>query len=708
MSDMALLLCWSALQVTLLALATAFLYTLTCRRRPGPAASIVAAGLVGCGLLTLWALCPGGRGQVTQGELAVSALPGVEHANEASKTDTRLNAASTSGPAFAMSASSWLTWLSERLQQTAAGPTASGRLWRLTLVGLFLGGASLGLGRLLLGLWSVRSCLRRSRATTDPEVQFAIEKIQKESGCSLRVQVRESADLATAAAAGWRQPVILLPADWREWSVTELRAALAHEFAHVLRRDYLAGLLAQVGLALHYYHPLMHWLARRLHLEQELAADALAARCAGGQGSYLTALARLALRHERRPAAWLAASLFSKPGTLMRRIDMLWKEHAIAGSHAGRRTPWITVGLLAAVGLGLSAFPSPAQKDVSQARGDKPTADTKLSPQSGSFDLSYLPPGTPFVMALRPASLFNRPELASYKRLMDAGIQSCPQALNLPGKIRLSVSEIDQVVTRGNFQIDPKKKENPRSLTFSLHMIRCAHDFDWKAQMAEIFPSAEEVHHKAGVYYKVPKTDKPKPNLGGFVYYIPDGRTLLMESEEFVRLLLEGKALSGPKPAWLDAWHKMDKGLLVLALDRSAFKEDYLINSKDPLERSFIPIFEHASWLAFGMGGSGDACVEAVAQCPDPEATKKVFAAADDLLRQGRKALDAKANRSAETKDSRLDCFLRQLLASACLKCNGTQLEFHCEAKAGFDEVLKFVMEAPELGAEEATSPKKH
>ena len=73
-----------------------------------------------------------------------------------------------------------------------------------------------------------------------------------------------------------------LPFDWRDWSQTELRAVLAHELAHVVRGDFLTGLIAQISVAIHFYHPLAHWLAKRLRLEQELAADAWGAALSGG------------------------------------------------------------------------------------------------------------------------------------------------------------------------------------------------------------------------------------------------------------------------------------------------------------------------------------------------------------------------------------------------------------------------------------------
>ena len=164
------------------------------------------------------------------------------------------------------------------------------------------------------------------------------------------------------AAAGWLRPVVLLPADWREWDETELRAALAHELAHVRRSDFLLGLLARLGLALHFYHPLLYWLAGRLRLQQELAADGLAAPLAGGRDAYLRGLARLALRlSDRRPAGWPANPLFSR-GMLMRRIRMLKTKE---GCFVGKASRWgraLVAVLLAGAIVGVAALRCPAQK----------------------------------------------------------------------------------------------------------------------------------------------------------------------------------------------------------------------------------------------------------------------------------------------------------------------------------------------------------
>ena len=117
----------------------------------------------------------------------------------------------------------------------------------------------------------------------DKSLKKEVDALRAELGLTRRLEVRQSAQLATAATVGSRHPVILLPATWRTWSHKERRVVLAHALAHIVRHGFSTWILAQIGVLTHFYHPLVHWLASRLRLEQELAADALAARLSGGQ-----------------------------------------------------------------------------------------------------------------------------------------------------------------------------------------------------------------------------------------------------------------------------------------------------------------------------------------------------------------------------------------------------------------------------------------
>jgi hypothetical protein len=69
------------------------------------------------------------------------------------------------------------------------------------------------------------------------------------------------------------KPVVVLPPGWRAWEERKLAAVLAHESAHVLRRDPLRQLLASIYRAIFWFHPLAWWLHRELAELAESASD---------------------------------------------------------------------------------------------------------------------------------------------------------------------------------------------------------------------------------------------------------------------------------------------------------------------------------------------------------------------------------------------------------------------------------------------------
>ena len=184
-----------------------------------------------------------------------------------------------------------------------------------------------------------------------------------ELSCLRAVEIRQCDELTSAATIGWRQPVLLLPGDWKNWTAEQRRAVLAHEIAHVRGRDFLALLFGQLGLALHFYHPLLHWLTNRMRLEQELAADAAAARISGGQRQYLTTIAELALHQTERPLFWPARTFLPTQNTFLRRIAML-RNTKIRFERLSPYSRLIAVGTVLLCGFAVSGLRGP----VSQGR----------------------------------------------------------------------------------------------------------------------------------------------------------------------------------------------------------------------------------------------------------------------------------------------------------------------------------------------------
>ena len=128
------------------------------------------------------------------------------------------------------------------------------RSWNWQAMALFIYGLVAGalLLRLAIGTLRARRLMRRS-ALTDGRLT--------------------SGACATPVTVGWLRPVVILPGTWQRWSAARLDAVLAHEQAHVRRRDPLVQWLALLNRAMFWFHPLAWWLERRLSALAEQACD---------------------------------------------------------------------------------------------------------------------------------------------------------------------------------------------------------------------------------------------------------------------------------------------------------------------------------------------------------------------------------------------------------------------------------------------------
>ncbi len=374
MNTIGIALVWCVVQVTLIGVLAAGLYLVVRRLRPAAAASVAFTGLAIVVVLSLMAASPWPRWTIHQSSPLLSGEgPGVRAIdldNAPFPTDLTLasgekQAATASGdePVTVKSQPSvaallWQT-LSEELAKPQPAVSTNTWHWPAVVAVLFFATMAFGLGWLLLGVLTVRRERLRSRPVLDCELLELVDVLCAELGCLRPVDVRQSDNLATAATVGWRRPLLLLPTDWTTWTADQRRAVLAHEIAHARSHDFLALFFGQLGLVLHFYHPLLHWLMNRLRLEQELAADAAAASVSGGSRQYLTAIAQLALRQQDRPLLWPARSFLPTQTTFLRRIAMLRdsKQRFDRPSPAVRLT---TVGAVLLCGLLVAGLRGPS------------------------------------------------------------------------------------------------------------------------------------------------------------------------------------------------------------------------------------------------------------------------------------------------------------------------------------------------------------
>jgi TonB family protein len=152
-------------------------------------------------------------------------------------------------------------------------------------------------GRLAWGLWRTATLRRQAQPLTlTGNARQLLERSARVLGVnSESVWMGTSRSIAGPLTLGIREQALLLPPHFLDNATTDdLHAALAHELAHIRRRDFAKNLLHEILSLPIAWHPLL-WLTRsRLAETREMVCDAMAADAVLGRESYAHALLRLA------------------------------------------------------------------------------------------------------------------------------------------------------------------------------------------------------------------------------------------------------------------------------------------------------------------------------------------------------------------------------------------------------------------------------
>lgn len=263
--------------------------------------------------------------------------------------------------------------------------------WTTILATAWLASVALGLAWILLGHFRTRRLLTTAKTAPNwvrGELESLVQDIKpkaKQRPRSNSPGLWSSDRIVTAVAMIARDPQIVLPqASVVETNRSAIRAALAHEWAHIRHGDLWLLALERALLPLLAVHPLFWWLRRSVRLDQELLADAAAA---GEEPvAYAEALVAWARSAEAKRTSLArhglaAVGLWEHPSTLSRRVAMLVDSQRPLARPLGRGWTAILMTTIAALVLGLSLVslrPLTAQEE-STSPADI-TEDAELAP----------------------------------------------------------------------------------------------------------------------------------------------------------------------------------------------------------------------------------------------------------------------------------------------------------------------------------------
>lgn len=150
---------------------------------------------------------------------------------------------------------------------------------------------------------------------------------------------------------GHLKPVILIPASMiTKLPEDQLEAIIAHEIAHVYRKDYLINVLQSLFEIIFFFHPAIWWINNVIRNEREKCCDDLAIGLCGSSLTYAKALA--SVEEAKLQHSSMALAINGGRSSLLQRIERILEPGKNGGNPMAR---FVSVSLIVAILLLLSA-----------------------------------------------------------------------------------------------------------------------------------------------------------------------------------------------------------------------------------------------------------------------------------------------------------------------------------------------------------------
>ena len=248
-----------------------------------------------------------------------------------------------------------LTLESELASGAEAEPVAAVPAPRLTWTAVFAAvwgiGALVVLAGLFAGVVRLLAMTRRCQPVRSRAWRERTAALSIQNRLVRPVAVLECPDRALLLTWGVFQPRIIVPADAASWTDDRIDVVLAHELAHIVRRDWALQILAEIVRAVYWFNPLVWITCRRLRDESEQACDDAVLRRGLSPVEYSTHLLAIARQMLVSGRGWASAPAVADPSTLERRIAGMLNE-------TRNRAPLTrTAGVLTTLGMLAAAMP---------------------------------------------------------------------------------------------------------------------------------------------------------------------------------------------------------------------------------------------------------------------------------------------------------------------------------------------------------------
>ena len=281
--------------------------------------------------------------------------------------------------------------------------------------------------------------LRRAKRSVRPFPRAREERLR--AWLSLRTRSRRaglavSDHVRAAAVLGLTSPsIVVAPVALGALNDEELDQIVAHEWAHVHRRDDIARLVQRVIVAFAGLHPAVWWIDRQLHLERETACDDWAVNATGSARALAVSLTKLAsLPGRPSDTVLLPAALASSE--LTTRVVRLLDRRRNTSTVRRMGAPMVVAPMLGALALAVANVELVVTSPIVSPRRISHGADAAAAVSASSTDRRLPsppePPAVPSASVRSPRKTQAAARASAIPRVRSAAPAYAPEAVAMP------------------------------------------------------------------------------------------------------------------------------------------------------------------------------------------------------------------------------------------------------------------------------------
>ncbi|WP_440874988.1 M56 family metallopeptidase [Thalassotalea sp. PLHSN55] len=183
--------------------------------------------------------------------------------------------------------------------------------------------------KLLLELYNVHQLPKHGIVPTNEQLQQRFVEFSQQLKITKTPRLLISLKVKVPMAIGWLKPVVIIPASMLSGlTPAQLDMLILHELAHIRRHDYLVNFLQTLVETLLFFHPCVHWVAKKMRNEREYCSDDIAVHHCGNPVAYAHTLADTASHCKKHRAHTIPSiAMAASGGDLKQRVLRLIDHH---------------------------------------------------------------------------------------------------------------------------------------------------------------------------------------------------------------------------------------------------------------------------------------------------------------------------------------------------------------------------------------------